>query len=207
MALAPGRIGRAAAGARYDPVMEVTGEREIAAARDVLRRYDRAYGLPAEPAVPVEDIAESLCGLRVVDRPLPAGVSGVLDLATCEVRVNADEVARWPARRRFTIAHEVGHWELHRLEIRGSVVTRAVDHAPAPRRIRTPEELREREANRFAAELLMPEPRVTAAARRDGPDVVVLAAAFGVSALSMAWRLYNLGFTSRKPRRGDYPED
>jgi hypothetical protein len=187
--------------------MEVTGEREIEAARDVLRRYERTYGPPAEPAVPVEDIAESLCGLRVVDRPLPAGVSGVLDIATCEVRVNADEVARWPARRRFTIAHEVGHWELHCTEIVGRVVTRTVDHEPPAHSARTPEELREREANRFAAELLMPEPRVIAAVGRDGADVVGLAGAFGVSALSMAWRLYNLRFITRQPRRGDYAED
>ena len=31
-----------------------------------------------------------------------------------EIWVNAEEARQWPARRRFTIAHELGHWRLHR---------------------------------------------------------------------------------------------
>lgn len=184
--------------------MAATADREILAARAVLERYAEVYGLDDDGPVPVEDIAESLCGLRVCDAPLDPGVSGMLLLRRCEIHVNALEAGLWPARRRFTIAHEVGHWELHRDEIDDVTVTRTADYEAPAAKGRSPEQLREREANRFAAELLMPEPRVRGAVERDGADVVALAGAFGVSALSMAWRLYNLGYVTRRPRRDDY---
>jgi hypothetical protein len=66
------------------------------------------------------------------------------------------------------------------------------------------EEIREREANRFAAELLMPEDRIHAAVDVHGADVVAQAERFNVTALSMAWRLYNYGYIKRRPYRGDY---
>ncbi|MGA0122414.1 MAG: ImmA/IrrE family metallo-endopeptidase, partial [Gaiellales bacterium] len=112
--------------------MSATADREILAARDVLARYAATYDLDAEGPVPVEDIAESLCGLLVRDIPLDPGVSGMLLLRRCEIHVNALEAGLWPARRRFTIAHEIGHWELHRDEIDDVTVTRTADYeAPA----------------------------------------------------------------------------
>ena len=64
--------------------------------------------------------------------------------------------------------------------------------------------IREREANRFAAELLMPEDRIHAAVEVHGADVVAQAERFNVSALSMAWRLFNYGYVTCRPFRGDY---
>ncbi len=184
--------------------MATPQDREIVAARGVLDRYADVYGLADRGPVPVEDIAESLCGLHVRDVPLDPGVSGMLLLRRREIHVNALEAGLWPARRRFTIAHEVGHWEIHRDEIEDVTVTRTADYEPAASKKRAPEQVREREANRFAAELLMPEPRVHDAVGRDGADVLGLAGVFGVSALSMAWRLHNLGYVKRRPRRDDY---
>jgi len=184
--------------------MAVTGEREIIAARELLDRFADVYGLPADEPVPVEDIAESLLGLLIRDAALEAGVSGMLLLREREIHVNAAECARWPARRRFTIAHEVGHWELHAGEIDDVTITRTAEYEPAATTDRTPEQLREREANRFAAELLMPASRVHTAVGLHGADVLDLADRFGVSALSMAWRLYNFSYISRRPRREDY---
>ena len=54
--------------------MATTEDREIVAARGVLGRYADVYGLAAQGPVPVEDIAESLCGLHVRDVPLDAQV-------------------------------------------------------------------------------------------------------------------------------------
>jgi Zn-dependent peptidase ImmA (M78 family) len=48
----------------------------------------------------------------------------------------------------------------------------------------------EREANVFAAELLMPEPAVRSAC---GDSISDCAKTFGVSEEAMHWRLYNLG--------------
>jgi Zn-dependent peptidase ImmA (M78 family) len=61
------------------------------------------------------------------------------------------------------------------------------------------ERAREREANRFAAELLMPEPLVRAAADREGPDPIALAPRFGVSDVAMGFRLVTLGYLEALP--------
>src|ERR1700753_751681 len=76
--------------------------------------------------VPIEEIADSHVGLLVRDvfdlsgapgaPRLAAGqtLSGLLLPDAGEIWVNADEARQWPPRRRFTIAHELGHWEVHR---------------------------------------------------------------------------------------------
>ena len=185
--------------------MAVTEDHEILAARDLLARYADVYPLESAEMVPVEDIAESFLGLRVKDAQLEDGVSGMLKIREREISVNAAEGVVWPRRRRFTIAHEVGHWQLHKDDIADLVVTRTHDYVPAAReKAKTPEEIREREANRFAAELLMPEDRIHAAVDVHGADVVAQAERFNVSALSMAWRLYNYGYITRRPIRRDY---
>ena len=185
--------------------MAVTEDREILAARDLLARYADVYPLDGDEVVPVEDIAASFLGLLVKDAQLDDGVSGMLRIREREISVNAAEGARWPRRRRFTIAHEVGHWQLHKDDIADLVVTRTHDHVPAAReQAKTPEQIREREANRFAAELLMPEARIHTAVDVHGADVVAQAERFNVSALSMAWRLYNYGYITRRPQRHDY---
>jgi Zn-dependent peptidase ImmA (M78 family) len=55
----------------------------------------------------------------------------------------------------------------------------------------------EREANVFAAELLMPEELVR---RLGGSNTREVAATFKVSEEAMSWRLYNLGLSERPPR-------
>jgi IrrE N-terminal-like domain len=124
---------------------------------DELRdRYLATYGGEPIP-VAIESIAEDLLGLQI-ERSWDIDFSGVLLPAERTIVLNAFEAPRneAPLRRfRFTIAHEVGHWICHCL---GGV--------PQPIYCRTvhpnPEEARgrEREADRFAATLLMPEQAV-----------------------------------------------
>ena len=148
-------------------------------------RYHAHFG-GAELPVPVERIAEDLLGLAVTERD-DLAVSGMLLPAEREIYVNAEDV---PARRRFTLAHEVGHWVCQCLEGKGApVMCRAEDVSEGAGRSR------EREANVFAAELLMPEP----ALRAEFAGANGLAERFGVSAEAMAWRLYNLGLAPEQP--------
>jgi hypothetical protein len=187
--------------------MAVAEDREIVAARDLLAAYVDVYPIDADCAVPVEEIASSYLGLLVRDSALEPGVSGELRIREREIHVNAAEGRRWPRRRRFTIAHEIGHWVLHRDDIADLVVTRTIEHVPRDaEQATTPEKVREREANRFAAELLMPEDRVRAAVAAHGAGVVDQARLFEVSALSMAWRLFNLAYIQRRPHRTDYDD-
>src|ERR671916_3057963 len=114
--------------------------------------------------VPIEDLVDSVYGLLVRDvedmttapgaPPLAEGqaLSGLLLPTRGEIWVNAEEARLWPPRRRFTIGHELGHWELHRdlqrsLFCRSTTVTE--DKRPSVPDI-------EEEASRFAAALLMP---------------------------------------------------
>jgi Zn-dependent peptidase ImmA (M78 family) len=148
----------------------------------VLRqRYHELFADPELP-VPVHRIAEDLLGLRVLEASDLQDLSGALYPAEREIHVNAKEAE---TRRRFTLAHELGHWICQRLDGRAApMFCRQQDLAASADRAL------EREANIFAAELVMPEPEVRAAFAQHG-DVKELAEAFGVSPLAMQWRLYS----------------
>jgi Zn-dependent peptidase ImmA (M78 family) len=166
----------------------VSGQYRDERAAALLERYRARFGGPDLP-VPVGAIAEDLLGLRVAESD-GLDVSGMLLPARREIWLNATEIS---ARRRFTLAHEVGHWVCQCLEgrtaplfCRDKDVSEAADRAL------------EREANVFAAELLMPEPRV----REEWPrvaDTEELAAGFGVSGEAMRWRLYSFGLVEERP--------
>ena len=85
-------------------------------------------------------------------------------------------------RQRFTVAHEIGHWLLHR----GS--REAFAHA-GPQTGRY-----EREANTFAAELLMPHNAFLEAVWELNADVGQLARRFGTSREATLLRLKQFGF-------------
>lgn len=90
-----------------------------------------------------------------------------------------------PTRQRFTIAHELGH--------------HAMAHGPRPRDGAAAFNLMnydpiEASANRFAAELLMPEATLRLmVADRNYASIQSLASAFNVSEVAMTYRLKNLG--------------
>jgi len=91
-------------------------------------------------------------------------------------------------RRRFTIAHEIGHFVLHPERCRperGGAVNEAG-------------RMQEREADAFAAELLMPEYLVREAVRQQGLDDARLADRFEVSRKAMQTRLRYLGLAERR---------
>ncbi len=113
-----------------------------------------------------------------------ATASGILipssDKHKTTILVNKNEYSR---RMRFTIAHEIGHYFLHKFEERVSF-----------RHKKTPEEL---EADEFAANLLMPanlvEEEYEKNKSKEREEVVrILADHFEVSAPAMEYRLDNL---------------
>ena len=151
-------------------------------------RFHAAYAAPDLP-VPVEAIAEDLLGLYV-EEVENLECSGLLVPAERRVVLRAGEPA---ARQRFTLAQEVGHWVCQVKEGHDApVYCRAADLAPGADRAL------EREANVFAAELLMPEPAVRAEFDR-AESGAELAGWFGVSEEAIGWRLYNLQLVSSAP--------
>lgn len=149
--------------------------------------------------IPVEDIAEHL-GAVIVRKPLERTISGLL-LRESGAKLIAVNSAHHPRRQRFTIAHELGHLQMHdgayivdstvRINRRDDLSSMATNS-------------QEIDANAFAAALLMPPALVRSAldqvraARRANPSRVAeqLAEHFGVSAEAMSYRLINLGLST-----------
>jgi Zn-dependent peptidase ImmA (M78 family) len=148
-------------------------------AHDLRARYHAIFEAPELP-VPVESIAEDLLGLHVEEANL-GRISGLLYPSEMRILLNATDAS---PRRRFTLAHELGHW-----------ICQCVGREAQPVYCRTTDvtldpatKTREREANIFAAELLMPEPAVRSAYVGSSAGLGVR---FGVSDEAMAWRLYS----------------
>ena len=182
--------------------MTVATTYEDPRAHAVRERYLALFGGEGLP-VPVEAIAEDLLGLRV-EESWDIDCSGMLLPAERRIVLNAHERVGGrndpPLRRfRFTIAHEIGHWVCHCLEGHAQnqepSYCRPVDLTDAADRAL------EREANVFAAELLMPEPAVRAAQAELG-DIAACAARFDVSPTAMQWRLYSFGLAEAQPGQG-----
>lgn len=175
-----------------------------AAARALLRDFEQRYDAAEAPPVPVERVAKSLLGLFVDEaddiRALPGAptgqgrLSGMLDPGEMVVWIDRGEARRSPGRRRFTIAHEIGHLLLHVPVAKevfwdGPGEIQEIDEEP-PGGEEPPElRRREREANVFARELLMPEPLVAEQAHATGFNLPALAGRFEVSVPAMRLRL------------------
>lgn len=147
----------------------------VLTARHVLKRY--RLSVPVDP----ERLAWDL-GIPVLNARFSERLSGVLVPETCgnETRYLIFVNSRHRrTRRRFSIAHELGHFFLHR------------GLQPAFTHLRKPHGKLEREADLFAAELLMPEADVRLAARLT--DFSGLIQVFEVSAAAMRRRLAELG--------------
>ncbi len=136
--------------------------------------------------VDVEAVARR-AGAEVVETP-GLGFSGTVatDGRAPVIRINPDEST---LRQRFTIAHELGHLFLGHL-------TREKPEYRDPARNYTMSNYdpKERDANRFAAALLMPADAVKAVIlRMEGANIERLAEVFQVSKTAMSIRLKALG--------------
>ena len=98
------------------------------------------------------------------------------------VYVNANDP---PRRQRFTLAHELGHYILHRDLMDGGIVDDTMYRSPLG-------DWYERQANRFAADVLLPEQLVRSEYRRGNKALNVLAKRFDVSPDAMRIRLKEL---------------
>lgn len=174
-----------------------------AAAQALLRDFEERFEAVTAPPVPVERVAIALLGLFIDEaddvRALPGAptgqgrLSGMLDAEEMVIWVDRGEARRSPGRRRFTIAHEVGHLVLHVPVLREAFYdhpadVQEVDEGPPPSKLSAARR-REREANAFARELLMPESLVNEQARATGFNLPALADRFEVSVPAMRLRL------------------
>lgn len=142
--------------------------------------------------VPIEEVAKKL-GIKIRRAPSKK-FSGMLirrDMQSL-IGVNSDET---PVRQRFTIAHELGHFLLH------SNSKTFVEHRGNEEN--TVRDLKEMQANMFAAAILMPrkmlEKDLKVIAKEGILDehVQFFATRYQVSEKAMNFRLINLGMFKR----------
>lgn len=91
-------------------------------------------------------------------------------------------------RRRFTIAHEIAHFVLHRDLISDGITEDALYRSGLSDAV-------EREANGLAAEILMPRHLVRSYVASGTRNAAELAEIFEVSQQAMEYRLANLGLS------------
>jgi hypothetical protein len=174
------------------------------AAGSLLSAYNNRFGGADEPPVPVDEIADSFLNLdlRIGNLPELLGRSGVLGATWVrEGRVRIDESldpSVYPAREgryRFTVAHELGHWELHRplvlaRDVQGDLFAAADEADESVIVCRTSSnEPQEWQANTFAGYLLMPKDMVLRAWRAVAGSEEPYTAVQEISVLSARWSL------------------
>lgn len=150
-------------------------------AQAILARYwDRQ--LPVNPA----QLAQQAGAQVLADFDMPSkGLSGSFDIENGQPVISFNPNDAW-VRQRFTIAHELGHMEL--------------GHGPGLRDNNwsfsgSVQDLKEREANAFAAELLMPSEVIKwLVVERGERDIARMSQELGVSEAAMRFRLKNLGY-------------
>ncbi len=137
----------------------------------LLADYGRKYRLTVKPPIPVEEILEAHLGLAYDfdDLPRLMGMPDVMGgtwFRSREVKIDQSlDPTVFPSklgRYRFTVAHEVGHWELHRhryLSGEGQVALFAGEDRPVVCRSNDTSPL-EWQADCFAGHLLMPKEMV-----------------------------------------------
>jgi len=147
--------------------------------------------LPYQNSAPVDVVrtAKEVFGLNVWSDQMDAGISGKLmpdqingGPSGYSVIVNGKEPYY---RQRFTVAHEIAHFVLHRQQIQliASGITDDVFYRS------TLSNAQEAEANRFAADVLMPYALIESLIAGGTSSVPALASALQVSETAMTVRL------------------
>ena len=156
------------------------------AIKDAQAKADQvlAENLVTEPPVKVTEIARNY-GLLVQEVDLGSfgsRVAGFIDPKQKIIYVNKEDK---PQRQAFTVAHELAHWLMHESTLHShpdkyAVLYRMPLGAPT-------EDLVEREANAFAAKLLVPKGMLEK--YKDNADISTIASIFGVSDELIGYRL------------------
>jgi Zn-dependent peptidase ImmA (M78 family) len=159
------------------------------AAEDADRILETAWKIEPVP-IPVDPVRiATTLGVAVFDQELDANISGAIVKVYGSDPIILLNVADSPNRKRFTCAHEIGHFVARSneykdnnyefVDLRGVLATMGRD----------PNEIY---ANEFAACLLMPKSEVTRMIN-NGDLPSQMAVKFGVSTEAISYRIKNLG--------------
>jgi len=150
--------------------------------RQLLSEYGKKHTPFIDPPIDICAIAETFLGLRLdymdLAKEYGEGILGAINFEKKTVYINTTldpvENDRTEGRHNFTLAHEIGHWQLHRYEFllpdnlknqefQPSILCRATQW----------KDPREWQANQFASYLLMPKTMIQNAWRNSYGDNVL----------------------------------
>jgi Zn-dependent peptidase ImmA (M78 family) len=160
-----------------DAVSIILKNYKISKAPVAVTTLAKKMGLTIKPY----DLGENVSGVLVVEQN-----SGIIGINPSDPQV----------RQRFTIAHELGHYELHRNKEDFFIDKQKILFRDA--NSSSGEIKNEREANAFAAAILMPENLLRKEINKkhinvsEEEAVKKLAKTFGVSEIAMTFRITNL---------------
>ncbi|WP_420863582.1 ImmA/IrrE family metallo-endopeptidase [Algirhabdus cladophorae] len=149
---------------------------------------DYASRLPVDVVGIIQDLR-----IDYVEQPMAKESSGRIDYSDpfCTITVNSNESSQ---RRRFTAAHELGHYLLHRDLLDGKQhLDRLFSQGGRDNPYGPLSPSHEVQANKFAADLLMPAGSLRAKYNADLDNVPEMAELCGVSVAAMKIRLKSLG--------------
>jgi len=146
-------------------IPEITSEEISTCATKEIIRYERPTDIKVRPPVPVDEILTHSRGLKIgtLDFRKKFGLEGVLagiwpnkKIVCVDVSLETENMQK---RRCFSLAHELGHYRLHRYYV--SNACRTEYHGAGKSgffcRTRDARLTIERQADAFAAALIMPE--------------------------------------------------
>jgi len=150
-----------------------------------------------EPPIDIYEVAKNY-GLEVEEQSFPSKYSQISGFITEDngaphLVVNAADSKN---RKNFTVAHELGHWLMHRDNLRADPKVGVLFRIPLGKLNADP---LEKQANTFAANLLVPE-KMLIAKKKLGLSQKELAETFGVSEEVIGYRLEHTNGASRTPK-------
>lgn len=143
------------------------------------------------PPISPHNVAISL-GVPIVEWDFPDEISGIFVSYQNRFCIGVNELHP-PVRQRFSVAHELGHLVFDRdealfVDFEGAAITADLQERQNSKA--------ERNANQFAADLLMPKSLLQKDVSKYGLDVTFLAKRYQVSQQALWFRLLNLGLVT-----------
>ena len=154
--------------------------------KQAARRLYEEFGLERTSDFELEDLVHAR-GIIFEEKPL-AHCDGRIVFGNTKAMITINSDLQYSGRRRFTIAHELGHYEMHRGITLQEDTPLTLDYFQHGNQ--------EYEANVFATELLMPEHEFqnVVKGKRFSPDLLrEVAAHFNTSITSSAFRYLEIG--------------
>lgn len=144
------------------------------------------------PPVPVMELVKNY-GYNVLEVELDNNIAGLVNPSQHVIYVNIHDS---PNRKAFTVAHELGHIKLHTSELKEDPNLGILYRRPLGKK---DSNIKEQEANCFAANLLVPKEMFEDVMKKYGnvlPEnngVDILSTIFGVSRDVIGFRMHDLG--------------